>query len=225
MPLIKTDDPESKDRIEIINRNVDYMKNLVFKTLEFARLNSPKIEFFIDDTNLLDEVNNTINQNKILFEENNFNIINKINERIMVKADKLQLAELFNNLFSNAVKYSNNGGNIIIDAYENGEFVTVSVKDSGIGLTQREIKKIFNEFYKVDESRHDFKSTGLGLPICKRIVEKHGGKIWVESSGENKGSTFYFTIPIGSKMNYYNISDKVDEVLDNILKEDRKKNY
>jgi signal transduction histidine kinase len=225
MPLIKTDDPESKDRIEIINRNVDYMKNLVFKTLEFARLNSPKIEFFIDDTNLLDEVNNTINQNKILFEENNFNIINKIDEHIMVKADKLQLAELFNNLFSNAVKYSDNGGNIIIDAYENKDFVTVSVKDSGIGLTQREIEKIFNEFYKVDESRHDFKSTGLGLPICKRIVEKHGGKIWVESSGENKGSTFYFTIPIGSKMNYYNISEKVDEVLDNILKEDRKKNY
>jgi signal transduction histidine kinase len=224
IPLIKTEDTESNNRLEIINRNVDYMKNLVSKTLDLARLNSPKLEFSIDNTNLLDELNKTITQNKLLFKENNFKIDNKVNEHIIVKADKLQLAELFNNLFTNAVKYGNNGnGNIIIDAKDDGHFVTVSVKDSGIGLTQEQIEHIFFEFYKVDESRHDFMSTGLGLPICKRIVEKHGGKIWVESLGENKGSTFYFTIPTGSKISSENISDKVDEVLNNILKEDREK--
>ena len=226
IPLIKAEDTESKNRLEIINRNVDYMKNLVSKTLDLARLNSPKVEFFIDNTNLLDELNKTINQNKLLFEENNFKINNKVNEDIVVKADKLQLEELFNNLFTNAVKYSNNGGgNIIIDAKDDGHFVTVSVKDSGIGLTQEQIERIFFEFYKVDQARHDFTSTGLGLPICKRIVEKHGGKIWVESLGENKGSTFYFTIPTGSKISSENISEKVDEVLNGILKEDREKNY
>lgn len=226
MPLIKTDDPESKDRIEIINRNVDYMRNLVSKTLELARLNSPKLEFFINNTNLLNELNKTIDQNKLLFKDNNFRIFNKVNEKIMVKADNLQLVELFNNLFTNAVKYSINGeGNIIIDAKDDGHFVTVTVKDSGKGLNQEQTKKIFDEFYKVDESRHDFTSTGLGLPICKRIVEKHGGKIWVESYGQNKGSTFYFTIPTGSKIISENISEKVDEVLKNILKEDKEKNY
>lgn len=224
IPLIKTDDSDSKDRIEIINRNVDYMRNLVSKTLELARLNSPKLEFFIDNTNLLNEINKTINQNKILFDANNFKIYNKVNEKIMVKADSLQLAELFNNLFTNAVKYSyNDEGNIIIDANDDGHFVTISVKDTGIGLTQEQTKKIFDEFYKVDESRHDFTSTGLGLPICKRIVEKHGGKIWVESYGENKGTTFYFTIPTGSKITNENISEKVDEMLNNILKQDKEK--
>ncbi|KYK25139.1 hypothetical protein AYK24_05395 [Thermoplasmatales archaeon SG8-52-4] len=226
IPLIKTDDPDSKDRIKIVNRNVDYMRNLVSKTLELARLNSPKLEFFIDvNTNLLNELNKTIEQNKLLFDDNNFKIYNQVDEKIMVKADKLQLAELFNNLFTNAVKYNyNSKGNIIIDANDNGQFVTISVKDTGIGLTQEQTKKIFDEFYKVDESRHDFTSTGLGLPICKRIVEKHGGKIWVKSYGQNKGSTFYFTIPTGSKINSENISEKVDEVLKNILKEDKEKN-
>ena len=67
-------------------------------------------------------------------------------------------------------------------------------------MTKEQLDHIFNEFYKADESRHDFRSSGLGLSICKRIVEKHGGRIWAESSGLGKGSTFYFTIPSGSKI-------------------------
>jgi signal transduction histidine kinase len=88
---------------------------------------------------------------------------------------------------------------ITIDAKEDKDFVTVSIKDTGIGITEEQLSHIFDEFYKADEARHDFDSSGLGLPICKRIVEKHGGKIWVESPGEGGGTTFYFTIPTGSK--------------------------
>ena len=74
------------------------------------------------------------------------------------------------------------------------EFIKISIKDNGIGMTNDQMTQIFDEFYKADSSRHDFESSGLGLPICKRIVEKHGGKIWVESDGIGKGSTFFFTI-------------------------------
>jgi signal transduction histidine kinase len=66
-------------------------------------------------------------------------------------------------------------------------------------LTKEQIERVFDEFYKVDPARHDLESSGLGLSICKRIVEKQGGKIWVESPGLEKGSTFYFTIPSASK--------------------------
>jgi len=70
----------------------------------------------------------------------------------------------------------------------------MSVKDTGIGTNKEQMGKVFNEFYKADDSRHNLGSSGLGLSIVKRIVEKHGGKIWVESPGPDKGSTFYFTL-------------------------------
>jgi signal transduction histidine kinase len=63
-------------------------------------------------------------------------------------------------------------------------------------MTSEQIDHIFDEFYKADESRHDFDSSGLGMPIALRIVQRHNGRIWVESEGVGKGSTFYFTIPL-----------------------------
>jgi signal transduction histidine kinase len=75
------------------------------------------------------------------------------------------------------------------------DFVTVMVKDSGIGLKKEHLAHLFEEFFKADPARHSH-SAGLGLSICKRIIEKHGGKIWAESAGIGKGVAFYFTIPI-----------------------------
>jgi len=116
-----------------------------------------------------------------------------------LQADKLRLEELFDNLIGNSIKYSPNGGNITIDAEDDGKFVVVFVKDEGTGMTSEQLEHVFEEFYKADESRHDFNSSGLGLSICKRIVEKHGGKIWAESEGKGKGTTMFFTIPTSNK--------------------------
>ena len=77
--------------------------------------------------------------------------------------------------------------------------IKISIKDSGIGLDKKQKDHIFDEFYKVDKSRHDFESSGLGLTICKRIVEKQGGRIWAESSGHKKGTTINFTLPKANK--------------------------
>jgi signal transduction histidine kinase len=68
-----------------------------------------------------------------------------------------------------------------------------------MGMTKKQLKHIFDEFYKADQSRHDFDSSGLGLTICKKIVERHNGKIWVESQGLDKGTTVFFTLPIYSE--------------------------
>ena len=69
------------------------------------------------------------------------------------------------------------------------------VKDTGLGMNNDQLNHVFDEFYKADKARHDFESSGLGLSICKRIVEKHGGRIWAESPGNNRGTTMFFTIP------------------------------
>ncbi len=188
-------DQESKEIFEIVNRNLGYIRNLVIKTLALARINNTDTVFSIENINLFEEVNSVIERNRSIFTENNIVVKSRIKKDLKVKADKLQIGELFDNLLSNAVKYSPNGGTITIDANDDGNLVTVSVKDLGMGMSKEQLSHVFEEFYKVDKSRHDFTSSGLGLTICKRIIEKHGGKIWAESPGLGKGTTMFFTIP------------------------------
>ena len=201
IPVLEKDetDLERKEIFEVLNRNTNHMKNLVTKTIQLAKLNSPSTKLSFEDANLLSEIDDVIEKGKLLFRENNIEIENKTSEDIVVKADKLRLTELFDNLISNAIKYSPDGGTIMIDAKQDKDFVTVSIKDTGMGITEKQLSHIFDEFYKADWARHDFDSSGLGLPICKRIVEKHGGKIWAESEGEGKGTTMFFTLPISSE--------------------------
>lgn len=191
----KEADSAKKEMLTVLHRNADYMKNLVVKTLELAVLNSPNTRFSIEQLNLFNEVAQIIENKKILFDENIVKILNKINRTISVKADRLRLEELLTNIFENSVKYSKNGCKITIDAEQADDLVKISVADNGIGMTREEISRIFDEFYKADSARHEIQSTGLGMSICKRIVEKHGGSIWVESPGPGRGTTVFFTLP------------------------------
>jgi signal transduction histidine kinase len=217
LPILEKSEPDLKNK-EIYNvliRNANYMKNLVIKTIDLGRLNSPNTKFYFEDVDLSAEFNDNINNN-ITFKEKNIEIKNNIPDNITVQADKLRINELIINLLNNAAKYTNYQGIIKLDAKQENNSVTVSVKDSGIGMTNEQLDHVFDEFYKADSSRHDFDSSGLGLSICKRIVEIHNGKIWVESEGLGKGSTFYFTIPKNKMRNVnrsmeciYNRIDKI----------------
>jgi len=198
LPIIERDetDPKRKEMLQVINRNVGYMKNLVTKTIELARLNSPNMKFSFEEINLLNLLNSILDSNQLLFDDNNIQIINNIKDEIWVRADRLRLQELFNNLLNNALKYSTCNSLIKIDANVKNDFATIEINDNGIGMTKNQLDNVFDEFYKADESRHSFDSSGLGMSICKRIVEIHGGNIWAESEGPGKGTSFYFTLPI-----------------------------
>ena len=190
-------DPRDKEMLTVIQRNVYYMKNLVKKTLDLARLNSPNTSFDFERFSLYDLVWRMTERNESFFKEHQVTFLNSVPEDICVYADEMQLFEVLDNLVNNAIKYKKeNKVNIIITAEKHDNKIVVSVNDDGIGMTQQQIDNVFDEFYKADQSRHDFDSSGLGLPICKRIIEKHGGRIWVESDGMGKGSTFYFTLPV-----------------------------
>jgi PAS domain S-box-containing protein len=197
LPMIseEVENPDIKEDCKVTIRNVNYIKSIVAEILKIAELNSSEVKLDVQDINLLDLVNNIIMDNQLVFEKENIKIENKIDKKIIVKADQLGLFELFNNLISNAVKYTQDDiGTITIDAHNDKEIVTISVKDTGMGMTNDQLDLIFDECYKVDDSRHNLESCGFGLSICKHIVKKHGGKIWAESPGEGKGSTFYFTL-------------------------------
>jgi signal transduction histidine kinase len=194
--LIKQEkDLKIKEALQLMNHNVKFIKDLLFKTLELAKLRSSDIKFDIEKVNLAKETEDVIKSQKLFLKDNKIDIENKINDKIFVNADKLRLTELLNNLITNAVKYTpEKGGKITIDAKKEKDIVTVSISDNGIGMTKEDIKRVFDEFYRADKSIKYKDSYGLGLSICKRIVEKHGGTIWVDSKGIGKGSTFYFTL-------------------------------
>ncbi|MEO5886330.1 MAG: ATP-binding protein, partial [Anaerolineales bacterium] len=110
-----------------------------------------------------------------------------------VRIDSQRLEQVLVNLIHNAVKFTRAGGEVALIAEAVDGFVRFAVRDSGVGIPQEEIPRIFERFYRVDKSRTG-SGTGLGLSIAKHIVEAHAGKIWVESV-DGRGSTFYFTIP------------------------------
>lgn len=198
LPILKNHMRTEKDAeiVEVLQRNAKYMLNLVKRTIELAKLNSSKTEFnfeFIDLSDLLDDV---LYANSSLFDESNIEVNNTISSRIPIRVDTLHIQEVFTNLFNNVAKYTDGPGTIFIDAEKNDDYVLISLKDTGIGISKDQLPCLFDEYYKADPSRHDFDSSGLGLPICKRIIERHGGHIWAESPGIGKGSTFYFTLPL-----------------------------
>ena len=202
LPLVrkKETNEQSIKYLDLSIHNVRYMKNLIEKTLKLALFNSTSFNLDVEDINVYDIFDRVIQNMSNSLKENKIKVENLVNKDVVIKADKLRFEELLDNIISNAIKYSPEGGKVTINAKRENNEIEFSIKDTGKGMTKEQSERIFDEFYKADESRHDFNSTGLGLSICKRLVKKHGGKIWVESPGLNKGSTFYFTFEISENV-------------------------
>ena len=111
-----------------------------------------------------------------------------------VRADPPRMEQVLVNLIHNAVKFTRPGGEVLLAAETELDFVCFSVSDNGVGIPAEDLERIFERFYKADRARSGG-GTGLGLSISRHLVEAHGGKIWAEST-EGQGSTFYFTIPV-----------------------------
>jgi signal transduction histidine kinase len=113
-----------------------------------------------------------------------------------VKGDAKKVDEILINLIDNAIKYSPDGGEVRVSMVRDGDFVEVSVEDSGIGIAPEDAARLFQKFHRVStpETR-DIGGTGLGLYIVKNLVEAHGGRIWLQSA-PGVGTTFTFTLPV-----------------------------
>jgi signal transduction histidine kinase len=170
------------------------MARLIEDTLAISKIESGIIELNLEDLDLLYPIENliAIHQHECRFKRNIPADLPK------VRADKLRVHEILDNLLTNAIKYSNDGNEITVSAApdrENG-CVVVSVKDRGFGIPEEEIPNVFKKFYRIKtEASRRIRGTGLGLYIVKQMVEAHSGKIWVESK-VNEGSTFYFSLPL-----------------------------
>lgn len=170
LPLLKKNETDEKKQkiIGVLQRNVEYMKRLVIRTVQLAKLNAPSTTFDFKTIHVNDLIENIIKKHTELFNQYHVEINNQIDDDIFLKADSLQIEEVLENLLSNAVKYGAENGSVTISAEKQDEqMALISVKDTGMGMNQEQLTYAFHEFYKADESRHDFNDTGLGLSICK----------------------------------------------------------
>jgi signal transduction histidine kinase len=188
---------KNKMFLNTIYSTTEFMLNLVEDLLDVSRIESGKLELNKESFNLISfavniiEINKPIAQNKGIYIE-----INCHKEDITIYADRHKIEQVFNNLLNNAIKFSYPGKNIYVDITEEQSKAKVSVEDQGKGISKEDQGKIFQPFEQVSNTgTKGEKGTGLGLIIVKRIVEGHGGKIWVDSEPE-KGSTFTFTLPL-----------------------------
>lgn len=116
-------------------------------------------------------------------------------EKITVLGDRGELQTAVTNLLDNAVKYSPSGPRISVRLTSRGSEAEIYVRDNGVGIARADLKRVFKRFYRVHNRRVEAKGTGLGLPIVRSIVERHGGEITVQSRGEDKGATFVIRLP------------------------------
>ena len=185
-----------KTSLQIAKRNVDRLNRLINDILDFQKLESGKSIFqfeSVDPVDVIDEVMNTMLPN---VSEKGLTLTKQISKPISaVKADRDRFVQVVINLISNAIKFTSTGS-ITISCCMAGEFVQISVKDTGIGIHEKDIDKLFHQYIQLtDNALKKFPGTGLGLAICKEIIDYHSGKIMV-SSELGKGTTITFTLPI-----------------------------
>jgi signal transduction histidine kinase len=181
--------------LETSDRAIDRLTLLVSDLLDISRLEAGQIQMQLRPISLADVVSrvgiNFAPQLKAQGLEFHVNIPDTLP---MLLADPHRLTQIFDNLLSNAIKFTEKGG-ITVSAADKGDFIMISVKDTGIGLPKAEQDRIFDKFYQVKVGgAWPAKGTGLGLAIVKSIVESHRGKVWVESE-TGKGAEFRFLIP------------------------------
>lgn len=189
---------EALQFIELINRGGKRLKVLIENLLDASRIESEMFKLNLQEENIVDIIKNCINDNRYLANKRNIIVELNIPDLVNIEIDKMRIEQVITNLLSNAIKNTPKQGIIKIALEEKGDNVYFKIRDAGIGLTEEEMGKLFSKFGKIERYGQkmdvDIEGSGLGLYISKEIVDLHGGHIWVESAGRNKGSTFYIKL-------------------------------
>ena len=184
----------SKERLNSVNEEVIRLSHLVNQLKNLAKFDSYEDKLNLKNENLTQLIKNIIYNNESYALDKNIRIKYEL-EDVNANIDKEKISQVIINLISNAIRYTNLNGEILIKLYKKSDFIKIIVKDNGIGIPEESLDYIFERFYRVDKSRcRNTGGTGVGLTICKSIVDLHKGKIEVKSK-LNEGSEFIITLP------------------------------
>jgi len=178
-----------------IETEVDALTQMATELLELTRIESGQVPLELKAVDPSKVLNLASDRMRAQAERAGLSLSVEVSPPVpLIQADAQRLEQVLVNLIHNAVKFTRPGGAVVLSASAEGDFVRFAVRDTGAGIPEDDLERIFERFYKADRARSGG-GTGLGLSIARHIVEAHGGKIWAESA-EGRGSTFMFTIPI-----------------------------
>lgn len=202
-PLIPRDDPRIEktvqqvaDNLNVVVSEGERLTKLIDEVLDLAKIEAGKLEWHMEKVEVGEIVERATSATSSLFDHKGLALVMDVAENLpAINGDRDRLIQVVINLISNAVKFTDTGS-ITCRALRRENEIVISVIDTGLGIAEADHPKVFEKFKQVGDTLTDKpKGTGLGLPICKEIVEHHGGRIWVESE-LGRGSTFSFTLPI-----------------------------
>jgi signal transduction histidine kinase len=169
------------------------LSEILTNLLELARAQANRLQIEEETLYIRETIDTVIK--KLSQAAAHHSIIINCDRSLTVKADRVRLQRILYNLLNNAIKYSSAGSSIEITVQANADEVKFSVKDHGIGISPEKQGKLFEPFQRIETVEINVSGTGLGLVVCRRLVEAHGGRIWLKSK-TGEGSTFYFTLPL-----------------------------
>jgi len=203
---------EQREFLEIIDSEADRLRELIENLLDMSRLEAGVLRIDREPTRLGEIARDLVRKVQLATPDHTLELDWPATDPL-VAADSRRIYQVIQNLLTNAVKYSPDGGTITLAGRQERHDLMVSVQDQGLGMPASELDRIFDRFHRVsgDLARQKIGGTGLGLAICKGLVDAHGGRIWAESEGDSKGSVFKFTLPLLPDVQEVTSSKGVDD--------------
>ena len=187
----------ARDFVAKMNAEVDRLAQMVQEMGELSRIESGEAPLQKTPVNVAEAVDRAAGRLKAQADRAGLRLETQVAQNLpRVPADEARLEQVLVNLIHNAIKFTPSGGRITVSSKAEGGKLVVSVSDTGVGIPEDDLPRVFERFYKADRARAGG-GTGLGLAIAKHVVEAHGGRIWVESV-EGRGATFSFSMPLAS---------------------------
>jgi two-component system sensor histidine kinase VicK len=184
--------------LEVTRNETERMIRLVNDLLQLSKMDSKDSQLFIEWVNFVEFFHRIIDRFEMSKEQNVTFERNLPDSAIFLEIDEDKIIQVLDNIITNAMKYSPEGGQITFSINEEDDQIIVSISDQGMGIPKENLARIFDRFYRVDKARsRKLGGTGLGLAIAKEMVEAHGGRIWARSE-EGKGTEISFSLPAGA---------------------------
>jgi two-component system sensor histidine kinase BaeS len=190
--------PASAETYQQIHAESERLSRLVDDLQELSRVESRATQLDIRPVDSAALINTVIKRLQYQFDEKRVILSSSLpREPIHLLADEDRMIQVLTNLIGNALQYTPENGAVTVSMARDKDEARISVSDTGAGIPPEHLARIFDRFYRVDKSRTRSRGgSGIGLTIAKHLVEAHGGKLWAQSAGENKGSVFTFTLPL-----------------------------